>query len=83
MPEIGGEGSNGDVERKEIKRRQIQSSYTEMSWYCLLAGYGYYPDLRQVPGDEKYAGKVDMTEIDDFVRRCAMNFRSQSEQLQL
>ena len=54
-----------------------------MSWYCLLAGYGYYPDLRQVPGDEKYAGKVDMTEIDDFVRRCAMNFRSQSEQLQL
>ena len=67
---------------QEIERQQIQTSYTAMSWYCLLSGYGYYPDLRQVPDDEKYAGKVDMAEIDDFVRRCAMNFRSQNEQLQ-
>lgn len=73
--------TTGKSLNQEIERRQIQSSYTEMSWYCLLAGYGYYPDLRQVPGDEKYAGKVDMNEIDDFVRRCAMNFRSQTEQL--
>ena len=66
---------------QEIERQQIQTSYTAMSWYCLLSGYGYYPDLQQVPDAEKYAGRVDLVEIDDFVRRCAMNFRAQNEQL--
>ena len=66
---------------QEIERQQIQTSYTPMSWYCLLSGYGYYPDLQQVPDADKYASRVDLGEIDDFVRRCAMNFRSHSEQL--
>jgi 2-polyprenyl-6-methoxyphenol hydroxylase-like FAD-dependent oxidoreductase len=66
---------------QEIEQQQIQTSYTAMSWYCLLAGYGYYPELKQVPGDEKFASKVDMSEIDEFVRRCALNFRPQNEQL--
>lgn len=66
---------------QEIEQQQIQTSYTALSWYCLLAGYGYYPELKQVPGDEKFASKIDMSEIDEFVRRCALNFRPQNEQL--
>lgn len=66
---------------QEIERQQIRTSYTAMSWYCLLAGYGYYPDIKQVEGDEKFAEKFDITEIDEFVRRCAMNFGPQNEQL--
>jgi hypothetical protein len=46
-----------------------------------LSGYGYYPDLREVPGEEQMAGQFDMAEIDEFVRRCAMNFRPQNEQI--
>jgi hypothetical protein len=65
----------------EMERQNIDSSYTPMSWYCLLAGYGFYPEVRDLPGSEQYASKVDMTRIDDFVRRCALNFRSQNEQL--
>ena len=63
---------------QEIERQQIRSAYTPRSWYCLLAGYGYYPDIRKVPGDEQIVDKIDMTEVDEFVRRCAMNFRSRT-----
>ncbi len=66
---------------QEMERLQIHSSYTATSWYCLLAGYGFYPDLRDVKGGEKFANKIDMAEIDEFIRRCALNFRTQNEQL--
>jgi hypothetical protein len=67
---------------EEIERQQIPTSYTARSWYCLLSGYGYYPDLRQSPDNEPIAQRIDMTEIDEYVWRCALNFRSQNEQLQ-
>ena len=66
---------------QEMQQQEIDSSYTAMSWYCLLAGYGFYPEIRDLQGSEQYASKVNMDEIDNFVRRCALNFRSQNEQL--
>lgn len=66
---------------QEIERLKIPTSYTPMSWYCLLAGYGFYPETRPVPPGHPAMTQVDMRNIDDFVRRCAMNFRSQAEQL--
>jgi hypothetical protein len=75
--------TSGQNLSQEIERQQIPSAYTPRSWYCLLSGYGYFPELRQAPDDGQIARKIDMTEIDEFVRRCALNFRSQSEQLQI
>jgi high-affinity Fe2+/Pb2+ permease len=66
---------------QEMERLQIQSSYSAMSWYCLLAGYGFYPDIRPMPADNPAASQINMTEIDELIRRCSMNFRSQNEQL--
>jgi len=66
---------------QEMERLQIESSYSAMSWYCLLSGYGFYPDIRPTPADNTAASQFNMTEIDEFVRRCSMNFRSQNEQL--
>jgi hypothetical protein len=66
---------------QEIERLQIPTSYTATSWCCLLAGYGFYPDIRPMPADNPAASKIDMIEIDEFIRRCSMNFRSQNEQL--
>ena len=66
---------------QEIERQQIPSGYTPRSWYCLLSGYGFYPELREVPGQEQMRSQFDMAEVDEFVRRCALNFRSQNEQL--
>ncbi len=67
---------------EEMERRKIVSSYTPMSWCCLLAGYGFFPDTRPVPADHPAATQVDINKVDEFVRRCALNFRSQNEQLQ-
>jgi len=66
----------------EIERQKIPTSYTAMSWYCLLGGYGIYPDIRPAPADNAAGRKVNMAEIDAYIGRCAMNFRLQNEQLQ-
>jgi len=72
--------SGGDLS-KEFRERDIRSSYLPMSWYCIFAGHGHYPDIQSSSGRAARAGDVAMTEIDEFVRRCAMNFRTQNEQL--
>ena len=66
---------------QEFEQQQISSSYGPMSWTCILAGHGIYPDIEQRTGENQNARKIDMTEIDDFVRRCSMNFQSQNELL--
>jgi hypothetical protein len=44
---------------EEIERQQIPTSYTARSWYCLLSGYGYYPDLRQGQNNEPVAQRMN------------------------
>lgn len=61
----------GDV-REEVRRQDIAKYYTDMSWVCLLGGYGNYPqDLRTPTQQER---RFDMAVIDDFIDRCALNF---------
>ena len=67
---------------REMENEGIRSSYTAMSWACLLAGYGFFPEAREIEGSEQYTGRIDMAEIDEFIRRCALNFRTQNELLQ-
>lgn len=62
---------------QEMERLKIESSYTAMSWYCLLSGYGFYPELKPNLADSK----TDMEKIDQFVQACAMNFAPHNEQL--
>jgi glycine/D-amino acid oxidase-like deaminating enzyme len=52
----------------------IGGYYSSLSWHCLFAGYGTFPpDARLVPpGDD--ITHYDMAQIDDFIRRCALNF---------
>lgn len=66
----------------EIQRQGISRYYNTISWHCLLAGYGLFPDqeLRKPDGAED---RFDLAEIDDFVARCALNFRNHAEQLDL
>lgn len=66
---------------QEMERLQIPSSYTATSWSCLLAGYGFYPEMRPMPADNTAASKFNMDEIDDFIGRCSLNFPSQNDQL--
>jgi len=61
----------GDI-REEVRRQGIAKYYTDMSWICLLGGYGNYPRSLRAPTQEER--RFDMAVIDDFVARCALNF---------
>ncbi|MGL4314467.1 MAG: tryptophan 7-halogenase, partial [Sphingomonas sp.] len=57
----------------EIVRQNIARYYAPLSWHCLLAGYGTFPDdhrLRPAPAGMGF----DMTAVDDFIARCGANF---------
>lgn len=57
-----------------IAELDISKYYSSLSWHCLLAGYGIFPDEAKIvpPGDDIVA--VDIEKIDDFLSRCALNF---------
>jgi hypothetical protein len=66
---------------EEVARQGIAPYYTALSWHCMLAGYGNFPDASklQPPGPDIQI--VDMDQIDRFVSGCAMNFPSHAEAL--
>ncbi len=64
----------------EVQEQDISRYYNTISWHCLLAGYGVFPDGGYRPprdGESRY----DLAAIGDFVSRCALNFRPHVEQL--
>lgn len=56
----------------EVERQDIGKYYAPISWHCLLAGYGTYPD--QAPQPLGPRAEAQMARVDDFVRRAALNF---------
>lgn len=57
-----------------IAELDIGHYYSSLSWHCLLAGYGTFPDDSKMTPAGKDIQLVDMAEIDDFLRRCGLNF---------
>ena len=72
--------TGADLER-EVVEQGIAGYYSPMSWHCMLAGYGNFPDeaLLEPPGADVAA--IDMAEIERFVGGCAMNFPTNTEAL--
>lgn len=58
----------------EIARLGIGSYYPSLSWHCLLAGYGIFPEDDKLRPPEPDLPLADMARIDDFIARCARNF---------
>jgi Tryptophan halogenase len=64
---------------EEIRRRKIQSHFTNLSWHCLFSGYGVYPPLA-----DDQANRVDHyveSRVAEYLSRCALNFDSLSANL--
>lgn len=64
----------GDDLSQEIARQGIAHYYPSLSWHCLLAGYGVFPEAAKLKPPEPGLGDADMQEIDRFVSGCASNF---------
>lgn len=71
----------GDNLSQEIERQGIADYYPSMSWHCLLAGYGLFPDQSQLRPANEQARRYKLDEIDNFIQRCALNYRSHTEVL--
>ena len=58
----------------EIAEQGIAQYYAPISWQCLLAGYGTFPADTAIRPAAPAALRHDMTAIDEFIARCALNF---------
>lgn len=66
--------SQGDL-KQEIANQDIAKYYSLTSWICLLGGYGNYPSPQSLKPPQADLQRFDLAVIDDFVERCALNFR--------
>lgn len=67
--------SGGDL-AAEIQRQDIGRYYAPLSWHCLLAGYGVYPDDAKMTVSAADLPVSDMAVIDRFIDACSSNFQS-------
>ncbi len=67
----------------EINRQDIAHYYASLSWHCLLAGYGVYPDDAKMTVSVADLPVADLGKIDQFIDRSALNFRSHGEVLNI
>ena len=72
--------TGADLE-EEIARQDIAACYNTISWHCLLAGYGNYPDPAKLVDPAPTTRVADMGEVERFVAGCASNFPSHRDVL--
>lgn len=74
--------STGEDLAEEITHQKIESFYPVSSWYCLLAGMGMFPEIRQRKDMENKAHLFDTGKMADFFQRCTLNFDDHKVTLQ-
>lgn len=58
----------------EVQRLNISHYYPAPSWYCIFAGMGIVPNAAQVRKPTAEESRFDLLAMDNFLRRCALNF---------
>ena len=66
---------------QEVIRQDIESYYSTMSWHCMFAGYGNFPEEQMLRPPSAGAAPFDMAEVERFVHGCTMNFPPLSDAL--
>ena len=65
----------------EVAAQDIETYYSAVSWHCLLAGYGNFPDESKLRPPGPDAALVDMDEIDRLIAGGAEAFPPHAEAL--
>lgn len=68
----------GDI-AQEIQRQKLTTHFDTVSWNCLLAGYGAFPDLE--PNQPGTGDLYKEQKIQSFLSGCALNFSSHQSNL--
>jgi hypothetical protein len=66
---------------REVAEQDIGAYYSAVSWHCMLAGYGNFPDTSKLSPPGPDAARVDMDEIDRFIAAAAAAFPPHGEAL--
>lgn len=74
--------TGADVE-EEVARQGISDYYSALSWHCMLAGYGNFPDDSRIRAPGEDIRIHDMAEIDRFIAGCAFNYPSHESALDM
>lgn len=69
--------TGGDID-EQIDALGIGRYYAALSWQCLFAGYGTFPEDRKLQAVE---GGYDLAVIDNFIARCGLNFTDHAQML--
>lgn len=67
----------------DMHKHKLTASYQAKSWACLLAGYGTFPKLNQNSSIDYSAHQLEIDGLNDFIRRCGLNFKNHNELLTL
>lgn len=66
----------------EVNRLGIGKYYSALSWHCLFAGYGAFPADERLTASLEGLDLADMDDVDAFLSKQLVNFRSHREMLQ-
>ena len=66
----------------ELERQKLDAYFPNVSWACLLAGKGIYPNANQLKQVKELADEYPLDNIQKYIRGCALNFRPHAERLQ-
>lgn len=67
--------------RQEVIEQDIGGYYGPMSWHCMLAGYGNFPDDAKLKPPGPDIAPIDMDEMERFITGCAMNYPTHADAL--
>lgn len=82
MRELYGAWFAGQDLTTAVERLDISRYYPAPSWYCILAGMGILPGPTQVRKPTAEESCFDLIALDNFLRRCALNFVDHRAQLE-
>jgi len=66
---------------REILAQDIDAYYNPVSWHCMLAGYGNFPDPSRLQPPGSDIVHIDMDAIDRFIAEAAQPFPPHAEAL--
>ncbi|MCJ8320887.1 MAG: tryptophan 7-halogenase [Colwellia sp.] len=67
----------------DMHKYKLVGSYQPKSWVCLLAGYGVFPKKEMDQTFDYSNHQQEIDGVNDFIRRCGLNFKNHSELLLL
>jgi len=81
MAELYSSWMNGKDLNAEVARLQLTPYYAAPSWYCIFAGMGIFPSGKKLRKAQAQEDRIDLAALDNFLRRCALNFPDHRQSL--